>query len=110
MIAVVREGRAPQLAAWSRGLLLHLIALGVLLLGTAALALARVDGAPGTLPTAAMLVCAWVPQALPARRAWVRVPLNIWTGVVVAIQLGWWSLFDLRSDDNGGKPRPGLGE
>jgi hypothetical protein len=63
MTAVAREGRAPQLAGRSRGLLLHLVALGVLVLGTAALALARVDGAPGTLPTAVMLVYGWAPQA-----------------------------------------------
>jgi hypothetical protein len=86
---------APAFVTEPRWLTPRRIALCVLLLGTTALTLVRVDAAPGVRPTAVMLLAAWAPMALPLRRPWVRWIGITWTASIVFLHLGWWACYDL---------------
>jgi hypothetical protein len=63
--------------------------------GTVALALARVDAFPGVRTTAAFLLAAWAPLALPVRRSWARELCVYLTFALVLVHLGWWAVWDL---------------
>lgn len=94
------EDRATPFAAAPRWLTPHMVVLSVLLLGTAALAFARVDASPGATSTAVMLLAAWTPMTLPMRRPWVRSIGIMWTASVVLLHLAWGMIQDWGSDEN----------
>ena len=69
--------------------------LGALICGAATLAFTRVDGSPGVLPTAVLILAAWAPMALRARRPWVQWIQTLWVMAVVLLHLAWWTREDV---------------
>lgn len=94
------EDRATPFAAAPRWLTPHMVVLSVLFLGTATLAFARVDAAPGAVSTAVMLLAAWSPMALPMRQRRVRSIGITWTASIVLLHLAWGGIQDWGSNEN----------
>jgi hypothetical protein len=93
---------------WKHRALAFAVTIAAWLAGTAALALARVDASPGIRPTAVLLLAAWAPMVLPARRAWTRELCVYLTFAIVLVHLGWWAVWDPPSRDSLSLPVDGM--